>query len=693
MGPKDRDSSPTGSVAATSATTTDALALKKGVLKVAAPDTYKGERHKFEAFIAQVRLYWYADSLRPRVPVDTREMRTTTDNVMWAASYLRGDAQTRFQPYLLERLEKGTNAACSPDTYALFNDREKFIQFLQMSYGDLNKTRTAELELNRLRQVNSFPEYLTRFTQYAAQVSWDERARMARLYEGLKDNIKEAMALQEFPTTWEGLVSLAARLDDNQRRRKAEKSGWNNRFHNQKPNRARDPDAMDLSAGSATKQYRKQRGKNGEKTNSPKKKGKCFNCGKPGHFAKECRSPKQANGAKKEKQPSEKSAKRANLAQKSPSHETMHWSACYDDGCLVHLSGKDNNDYFPQRGRKNSREDTTPRVVSEGSVREFRMAYGEEDANSGAEEYDDSRSLGLEADAPPAYVSTLDLPAMASNIRRTGSTPPPRMRPIVPRVAWPRTRRSATSGPSRIRTRETVEERETEEPSQELHTWREGQVGTPENLAYWDRFRQRTQEIEEEQAHETRGNSSDLLSQTTSTCADPVHQELEQNNAQQAFRLQVQQEWLTRTTQERDQAQALAATNENNAKEFQDYVSVLQEHVENLTTVIQRNEDQQTTDWGLCGSCGQQVAPTRDATTQTYRPDTQDPWYFLEEIPPPRSHFRRDGGYVTPEGVYITARLRTNLRDLRIRYRQRRNNYQRMTDPDGPEPPLLPPRH
>jgi hypothetical protein len=374
------------------------------------------------------------------------------------------------------------------------------------------------------------------------------------------------------------------------------------------------------------------------------------------------------------------------MAQKAPSHEVLHWSVCYDDGCLVHLSAKDGADYFPQRGRKNSREDTTPRVVSEGSVREFRMAYGEEDANSGAEEYDETPLTVHEAETlapPPPYATTLDLPETSA--ARNVSAPAPMLRPRVPRGAWPRTR-SVAAGPSR----ETGSAAMT---SQELHNWREGQVGTPENLAYWDRFRRRTREIEEEQAHGTRGDPSDLLSQAISTCADPVHQELERNNAQQAFRLQVQQEWLTRTTQERDQAQALAATNESNTKEFQDYVSVLQEHVENLTAVIQRNEDQQTTDWGLCGSCGQQVASTSDAATQTCRPDMQDPWYFLEEIPPPRSHFRRDGGYVTPEGVYITARLRTNLRDLRIRYRQRRNNYQRMTDPDGPEPPLLPPRH
>jgi hypothetical protein len=45
---------------------------------------------------------------------------------------------------------------------------------------------------------------------------------MARLYEGLKPRIKDAIAVQEFPSSWEELISLAFRLDDNFRRRDAE---------------------------------------------------------------------------------------------------------------------------------------------------------------------------------------------------------------------------------------------------------------------------------------------------------------------------------------------------------------------------------------------------------------------------------------------------------------------------------------
>ena len=56
-------------------------------------------------------------------------------------------------------------------------------------------------------------------------MAWDDRAKMAQFYKGLSTQIKDAMAIQEFPDTWEDLISVACRLDDNFRRRKQENAG------------------------------------------------------------------------------------------------------------------------------------------------------------------------------------------------------------------------------------------------------------------------------------------------------------------------------------------------------------------------------------------------------------------------------------------------------------------------------------
>jgi hypothetical protein len=175
---------------------------------------------------------------------------------------------------------------------------------------------------------------------------------MARFYESLKDEIKNAMAILDFPTSWTNLIGLASRLDDNQRRRAAEKKGWHHN-PNTTPHKGqeRHPDEMDWQASSVTKQYRKERKTDGGGATSLKKKGKCFNYGREGHFARECRSPKKANGAQAD-QPEPKKEKRAQAVYAEVPHEQLMWTACYDDGCLIHLSSKDGAGWFPQREGK-----------------------------------------------------------------------------------------------------------------------------------------------------------------------------------------------------------------------------------------------------------------------------------------------------------------------------------------------------
>jgi hypothetical protein len=60
---------------------------------------------------------------------------------------------------------------CRTETTEIFAYTDNYFAFLSMSYKDLNEARTAELEINRLRQKDSFPKYLARFTRYALQIA------------------------------------------------------------------------------------------------------------------------------------------------------------------------------------------------------------------------------------------------------------------------------------------------------------------------------------------------------------------------------------------------------------------------------------------------------------------------------------------------------------------------------------------
>src|SRR5450755_4612043 len=118
-----------------------------------------------------------------------------------------------------------------------------YLRLLKQSYGDLNETRTAELQLQNLTQGGTVPEYLTRFTQYASRVTWNTRAKMAQFYKGLNPRIKDAMALRPFPENCETLIDTASQLDENSRRRAEEKRGENPEYsfkRNQRKPRHRD---------------------------------------------------------------------------------------------------------------------------------------------------------------------------------------------------------------------------------------------------------------------------------------------------------------------------------------------------------------------------------------------------------------------------------------------------------------------
>jgi Retrotransposon gag protein len=96
---------------------------------------------------------------------------------------------------------QGSVADCDPMVAKVVDTIGHYIHLLSQSFGDLDETRTAKLRLLELIQSASVPEYLTKFTQYASRVAWDDRAKMAQFYKGLSIQIKDAMAIQEFPDT------------------------------------------------------------------------------------------------------------------------------------------------------------------------------------------------------------------------------------------------------------------------------------------------------------------------------------------------------------------------------------------------------------------------------------------------------------------------------------------------------------
>jgi hypothetical protein len=71
------------------------LSEKDVYLKVHTPDLFYGDRKKFKAYCNQVRLYIWSDFKRTR-----KTLKNATEEVVWAASFLRENAYARFEPYM-----------------------------------------------------------------------------------------------------------------------------------------------------------------------------------------------------------------------------------------------------------------------------------------------------------------------------------------------------------------------------------------------------------------------------------------------------------------------------------------------------------------------------------------------------------------------------------------------------------------
>ena len=90
---------------------------------------------------------------------------------MWATSYLKKKAFTRFKPYIAYYLKKGNVADYDLIIIKIVNTIGHYIYLLSQSFGDLDETKTAKLRLLELAQSASVPEYLTKFTQYTSKMT------------------------------------------------------------------------------------------------------------------------------------------------------------------------------------------------------------------------------------------------------------------------------------------------------------------------------------------------------------------------------------------------------------------------------------------------------------------------------------------------------------------------------------------
>jgi hypothetical protein len=249
------------------------------LIKRQPPPMFNGKVSELREFQTQLKAYF----------MDFKNtLNTETKKVSFAASRLEGTALKWFRPMwdvYLDNPEGPLPEAVSE----VFNSFEKFEGELVKAFGDVGEIRMAENKLSEIRQKGRCSDYAVKFRDLASRVTWGQPALIKRFYDGLSRNVKEKV--YDIDRTQHDLISFMEKCvtadnllyelnmgNQNNANREQSNQGKKRQEQVAKDNSGT-PGPMDLSMI--------------QKGNNKKKEFKCFNCGKPNHMARNCKSPKK----------------------------------------------------------------------------------------------------------------------------------------------------------------------------------------------------------------------------------------------------------------------------------------------------------------------------------------------------------------------------------------------------------------
>lgn len=353
-----------------------------------APKPFDGKRAKLIPFIQHVDMF---------VLMNPRKLQNELDKVLFTGSYLEGDAEAWFRPYLKDYVENEADER-DGETTALFASHETFKKELRSAFGALDEEKEAEGQVMRLQQTGSVQEYATKFRGLIATLGWGEGVALPVFREGLKPMVKWELRNTKTKKL-SAFIAEAIKVDNDIWEFQAKNRGYNPRVSHvakaaSRPNTAKTrqpyygPMPMDLDAAqrkpSRPKSQKKGNWKKGDKLSKEEREKRfrdklCLYCGKPGHIAKDCKGKTQMSAAGKQATKTEpqqemgmaeprKETSEESQGEPTPwgilweQHAHRAWTACLNDDCPVHLPDKEGANWYPRAPGERTR--TGPLVMT-----------------------------------------------------------------------------------------------------------------------------------------------------------------------------------------------------------------------------------------------------------------------------------------------------------------------------------------